>query len=382
VIVTLVMVELLLTAIDRLWLSSSPHVPIGGPYWEVRTREGDWSFQKRAHPGSPLGFRTADPYALQPEVPRLLFLGDSYTEGSGRAPECNYPEVVQAELSRRLGRPVEVMNAGVSGYGPLDALHLLDLLVERGYAFDGIVHNLFLENDFTDNLPATTRRVAAGMAFRFPESPWLRWLHPLDSRLFHHLLFIVRVRETGRVADYRVERGRGLCQPDERFSRPPPPGRRERVRERLAVNYGRTGARAATGVVSAAIDGIAARARALDVPLVLVVFPDRALADAALQAALELEASDPRYELDRLRRFVAEHFAGLPRIDLTETLARGRGVYRHGDTHLSDRGNLRAGEAVARALAERLPALGIPALAPPGYGPAAAAPSPPVGGPR
>ena len=46
---------------------------------------------------------------------RILFLGDSYTEGSGSASACNYPEVAAQELSERIGAPVEAINAGVGG---------------------------------------------------------------------------------------------------------------------------------------------------------------------------------------------------------------------------------------------------------------------------
>ena len=40
-----------------------------------------------------MGFRSAVPYEKVPAGRRVLFLGDSYTEGSGRSAECNSPEV-------------------------------------------------------------------------------------------------------------------------------------------------------------------------------------------------------------------------------------------------------------------------------------------------
>jgi hypothetical protein len=90
---------------------------------------------------------------------RVLFLGDSYTEGSERPAQL--PEVAARRLAERIGSPVEAINA-VGGYGPLDAGNLLEHLVAEGYDFDAVVYGLFLENDFTDNLPATERRVVAG----------------------------------------------------------------------------------------------------------------------------------------------------------------------------------------------------------------------------
>jgi hypothetical protein len=110
--------ELLLVGVDRLFVSRNLQSSLGGPYYEKETSEGTWVFLKKAHAGSPLGFRTDHPYTPVPEHRRILFLGDSYTEGSGHSSACNYPNVVEKVLRQHLG-DVEVMNAGVAGYGPV-----------------------------------------------------------------------------------------------------------------------------------------------------------------------------------------------------------------------------------------------------------------------
>jgi len=51
-----------------------------------------------------------------PGVYRILVLGDSVTYGVGVRPEETFPKRLEALLSPRDGRRVEVMNAGVSGY--------------------------------------------------------------------------------------------------------------------------------------------------------------------------------------------------------------------------------------------------------------------------
>ena len=81
--------ELLLGGVDRLFVSRNPQSSLGGPYYEMETSEGTWVFLKKAHAGSPLGFRTDQPYKLVPDHRRILFLGDSYTEGSGRSSTCD-----------------------------------------------------------------------------------------------------------------------------------------------------------------------------------------------------------------------------------------------------------------------------------------------------
>ena len=154
--------EILLLSMDRLLVSQNPHGWLGGPYYERQTASGNWVFLKKAHSHSTLGFRADYPYKREPNHPRILFLGDSYTEGSGNSSACNYPNVVEKVL-RGYGADYEVMNAGVAGYGPVDALNLLELLRDEGYRFDALVYNLFTENDFTDNLPETERRVVGGI---------------------------------------------------------------------------------------------------------------------------------------------------------------------------------------------------------------------------
>jgi len=98
VLFVVVATELLLGGVDRLFVSRNPQSSLGGPYYEIETSEGTWVFLKKAHAGSPLGFRTDQQYELVPDHRRILFLGDSYTEGSGRSSTCNYPTVVEEML--------------------------------------------------------------------------------------------------------------------------------------------------------------------------------------------------------------------------------------------------------------------------------------------
>ena len=353
-IASFLLLELLLFAVDVTLVSRGPASRLGGPYWEFPSASGDWVWVKKAHAGSPYGFRTSSPYAKRAEHLRILFLGDSYTEGSSSAPACNYPEVAAQTLSKRIGAPVEAMNTGVGGYGPVDALHLFEHLIAEGYGFDAIVYSVFLENDFTDNLPGTERRVVAGINFRFPVSWFLRTFHPLNSRTFRYLLFVARTSRLDHGIREQVQRREGSCRIESEELTEIGGALRAMVGRRLESNYSPQGSRAATTVMSQALAGFEERARQLGVPLVLVVFPDRILVDADLRRLLGRDLDAEGYDLQRLRRWIETHVEGSPVLDTSEVLRGGGEHYRKGDTHLSDLGNLVVGKWVGERLATRL----------------------------
>jgi lysophospholipase L1-like esterase len=57
---------------------------------------------------------------------RVVCMGNSSTFGWGVPPDSTYPRLLQAELEGRLGREVEVINAGVPGYSSIQGLALLE----------------------------------------------------------------------------------------------------------------------------------------------------------------------------------------------------------------------------------------------------------------
>src|ERR1043166_118327 len=107
-VVVLIATELLLGLGDRLFVSRNPKSSIGGPYYERQAAGGSWVFLRKPHGASALGFRTQRADRRMPDGRRILFLVDSYTEGSGSSAECNYPDVVEKVLREQHG-PVEVM---------------------------------------------------------------------------------------------------------------------------------------------------------------------------------------------------------------------------------------------------------------------------------
>ena len=92
-----------------------------------------------------------------PELPRreagelrVLFLGDSVVAGLEVEQQETFVALLEAQLQRRMGRPLHVINAGVRGYGTDQSLLWYR---ERGRALaPDLVALVFSANDFDDNV--------------------------------------------------------------------------------------------------------------------------------------------------------------------------------------------------------------------------------------
>ncbi len=98
-----------------------------------------WGFSRYSYATNSLGFKDETPrdVALKGQRPRVLFLGDSFTEGKGFA----YPETFVGLVAEALAADgVEVLNGGVDSSAPviyrLKAKHLLEKV---GLTFDAVV---------------------------------------------------------------------------------------------------------------------------------------------------------------------------------------------------------------------------------------------------
>ena len=91
------------------------------------------------------GFRDAN-RKKQVNTPRILFLGDSFTEGFGVHVTDRFSNRVEQQLGR------ESLNFGISGFGPV---HYQEVYRKYGlrYDHDVVVIGIYPINDFTDDLP-------------------------------------------------------------------------------------------------------------------------------------------------------------------------------------------------------------------------------------
>ncbi len=82
---------------------------------------------------------------------RILLLGDSFMEALQVPADSMLATLMERDLTRAAGRPVEVINGGVSGWGTGDELRYLTRY-GRAYHPDLVVVAMTLHNDISDNL--------------------------------------------------------------------------------------------------------------------------------------------------------------------------------------------------------------------------------------
>jgi lysophospholipase L1-like esterase len=107
------------------------------------------------------------PLPKPPGETRVLFIGDSATEGAFVTPEQSFPRVFKALLDERTDNHVRVINAGVWGMTSIDEYHLLeDKLLPLDP--DVVVIGLFMANDLNTNLAHRERapRSSFGVTLR------------------------------------------------------------------------------------------------------------------------------------------------------------------------------------------------------------------------
>lgn len=155
-----------------------------------------------------LGQRGPEPASGTQDGVRILFLGDSMVAGFEVAFEETFVELLEARLARALGRPVEVVNGGVRGYGTDQSFLSFR---ERGRALAPDVVLLWLShNDLIDDVTIhRMRRIFGKPAFVLDETTGLRLvaspvpLYPACSEY--------RIDEAGQVVRVDSLAGRALC---------------------------------------------------------------------------------------------------------------------------------------------------------------------------
>lgn len=104
-------------------------------------------------------FRGKDYSPKNPGTYRILLLGDSYAFGFGVKENETFGAYLEQCLSHKTNNKVEVLNAGVPGYGTVDQLNFLKLCGEE-IKPDMIIVQFLSVNDFEENRdPAVERSV-------------------------------------------------------------------------------------------------------------------------------------------------------------------------------------------------------------------------------
>jgi len=99
---------------------------------------------------------------------RVLALGDSFTFGEGVEIEDTFVKVLERNLKKRYpGKQIEVINAGVPGYGNDQELQFLKD-EGKNYKPDLVLLGLYIGNDFLDNeIGGVNRRRVKGNGFLY-----------------------------------------------------------------------------------------------------------------------------------------------------------------------------------------------------------------------
>jgi hypothetical protein len=163
-------------------------------FWH-RSADGSWKFTINSK-----GFRAEQEYTYEKPVgvTRILSLGDSHTQGFECRQDKTFSSVIQQFLAKR-GLKVEVINAGVSGFGTAEELVFLENEGIR-YSPDVAVLGLYA-NDFDDNIKSglfllNNKRLVTSNYRHTPGTqildfinaiPPLRWLSQFSY--FYSLLF-------------------------------------------------------------------------------------------------------------------------------------------------------------------------------------------------
>ena len=82
---------------------------------------------------------------------RIVVYGDSFIQAEFTRLEDTFPMVLQTELANHLAVQVEVVNAGVAGYGPDQVLRRMEADLDRLMP-DFVIFSVFSGNDFGDLL--------------------------------------------------------------------------------------------------------------------------------------------------------------------------------------------------------------------------------------
>ncbi|HET6373485.1 MAG TPA: SGNH/GDSL hydrolase family protein, partial [Candidatus Polarisedimenticolia bacterium] len=165
-----------------------------------------------------------------PGTLRVLFLGDSFVEGKQVA-DTDVVTAVLQRLAAAKGLALEVVNAGVSGYGTAEEVILWDK-VGRGLHPDLVLVG-FYPNDVRNNADRGLFRLESGrpVAAVEPPLPKVRWIYDIrryfSSRSYLYMLLRQGVEELKRRGGEKP-RGetQGLSEPleaEDVFAREPSP---------------------------------------------------------------------------------------------------------------------------------------------------------------
>ena len=329
------------------------------------------------------GFR-GPPLLASPER-RVIVYGDSNVQARFSMQEQTFTGQLQRLLRESTSRKVEVINAGVVGYGPDQNLIRLEKDVER-YSPNLVVFHVFTENDFGDivrnrlfELDADGELVPTGHEVtadaRMPQSWWSRPTGELLSNSMISIFATTFMRARARAVDPRpvldhdpedfVEKR--LRQHEREFEvyRAHAPRKYSMFSDHYEADIAFAPERESSRIKRALLKAVLARASAVaaerSIPFLVVIQPTSRDLTTNLPNHHETLAGVEGYDRRRLDRWVAElcDELGIEAVNLFDTFeAIGDDpnalYFAAPDPHWNEAGQLAAAEAVAPLIANAL----------------------------
>jgi len=279
----------------------------------------------------------------RPGIPRVLFLGDSFVEGKQVA-ESEVLTSVLEQAAAAAGRRIEVINAGVSGYGTGEELILWERL-GRSLQPDLVLLG-FYPNDVRNNADRRLFELRDGQVVPIKDAPLpnVRWIYDLRKTLASrsHLYMLIK---QGLDAS-RTTRAGGDQTPmeaEEVFARDPSP--------KVAGGWGLT---------LALLDALRAKVEADGARFAIILFPTRFQVDDSLwrSHAQRNRLDVDEYDLMLPQRQLAAWSAasGATLIDLLDVFRaanRSNRFYHIVDAHWNPDGHRLAAETIWTELTSR-----------------------------
>jgi hypothetical protein len=342
------------------------------PHFRRRIRTHDFECEMITNS---MGLRDGEIGARRPGSFRILGLGDSFALGiqAGAAENC-FLERLERLLAAALSsspahaavpwREVEVINAGVIGYGTPQEVGYLERLGGELHP-DAVLVAFFLGNDFADNSGSTRMTVVDGYhMLEASAEGYRRHFKPLQRRVREYLnahseLYLVVKRRLlhPTVAFFSGRERRATPRPAGVEERPFDLGLVESMRASLAPGMaaGMEATRLALGRLRRWCDDHGTRVLLVAVPAEQQV-SQRARTAWLRALGLENEGLDFGLPNRRLAGLAAE--AAVPVCDLTDSLAAriaaGAELYLAGEGHWNAAGHAAAAELLVEPILEHL----------------------------
>ncbi|MCK4773283.1 MAG: SGNH/GDSL hydrolase family protein [Candidatus Krumholzibacteria bacterium] len=290
-------------------------------------------------------------YDYTKEIPagksRIIFIGDSYTFGSGTSREKSYCEVVENHLNTNSNIEYEIFNAGVPGYSLFETNKMFHFLKNEGYQYDAIVLSIFLQNDLTDYIKRTYRKAACGFIQRFPQNIFLRHFHPLNSYIFRFGAVAFVYFKIQHIIKSEAEREQA------RADEPTDTNGEYRINPITYVRLERNYLRSANHDLDDMYAYISSIAEACDSPFYVVIIPDQFYGHEAVRQRVLQAVDANEYDFLVFYNWINDQLKEFVLLDVTEVIQNCSDCYIDNDMHLNDKGNKVLGEAVGKFLLDQ-----------------------------